>query len=127
MAKVEQFLSCCCQREFHEKKGPGEKNKVFSQKALNKGNMSHSNWRARNVRNTELIILAGSSCVLGQISRPKNSRGEALKSRCSDLHGAVTAQVLVILVREQDGASSAHANGPWNLESGPTAEVMLQD
>ena len=86
-----------------------------------------SNWRARNVRNTELIILAGSSCVLGQISRPKNSRGEALKSRCSDLHGAVTVQVLVIFVREQDGADSPHANGPWNLGSGPTAEVMLQD
>ena len=81
MTKVEEFLSCCCQSEFHEKKGPGEKNKVFSQKALNKGNMSHSNWRARNVRNTELIILAGSYCVLGQISRPKNSRGEALKSQ----------------------------------------------
>ena len=88
--------------------------------------MSHSNWRARNVRNIELIILAGSYCVLGQISRPKNSRGETL-SRCSDLHGAVTVQMLVIFVREQDGAGSPYANGPWNLESGPTAEVMLQD
>ena len=100
MAKAEEFLSCCCLREFHEKKGPGEKNKVFSQKALNRGNTSHNNWRARNVRNTGLIILAGSYCVLGQISRPKYSRGEALKSRFSDLHGAVTAQVLVIFVRE---------------------------
>ena len=126
MTKVEKFLSCCCQRGFHEKKGPGEKNKVFAKKALNKGNMSHSNWRARYVRNTGLIILAGSYCVLGQISRPKYSR-EALKSQCSDLHGAVTAQVLVIFVREQDGAGSSHANGSWNLESGPTVEVMLQD
>ena len=35
------------------------------------GNMSQSNWRARIVRSTGLIILAGSYCVLGQISRPK--------------------------------------------------------
>ena len=89
--------------------------------------MSHSNSRSRNVRNTGLIILAGSYCVLGQLSRPKYSRGEALKSQCSDLHGAVTAQVLVIFVREQDGAGSAHANGTWNPESDLTVEVMLQD
>ena len=124
---MEEFLSCCCQREFHEKIGPGLKNKVFSQKTLNKGNMSHSNWRARNVRNTGLIILAGSYCVLGQISRPKYSRGEALKNRCSDVHGAVTAQVMVTFVGEQDGAGSPHANRTWNLESVPTAEVLLQD
>ena len=88
--------------------------------------MAHSNWRARNVRNTGIIILAGSYCVLGQISRRKYSRGEALKSRCSDLHGAVTAQVLVRFVGEQDGAGSPHANETWNLESSPSAEVMLQ-
>ena len=91
------------------------------------GTMSQSNWRARSVRNTGLIILAGSYCVLGQISRPKYSRGEALKNRCSDVHGAVTAQVMVIFVGEQDGAGSPHSNRTWNLESGPNAEVMLQD
>lgn len=126
MAKVEEFLSCWCQRGFHEKKEPGDKDKLFPQKTLNKGNMSPSSWRARNVRNTGLVILAGSCHVLGQISRPKYSRGKALKSRCSDLHGAVTAQVLVIFVGEQDVAGSPHANGTWNLESGPSAEVILQ-
>ena len=124
--KLKNFLAVAV-RGDSVKKGPGLKNKVFSQKTLNKGNMSHSNWRARNVRNTGLIILAGSYYVLGQISRPKYSRGKALKSRCSDLHGAVTAQVLVIFVGEQDVAGSPHANGTWNLESGPTAEVMLQN
>ena len=126
LTKVEKFLSCCCQRGFHEKKGPGEKNKVFAKKALNKGNMSHSNWRARYVRNTGLIILAGSYCVLGQISRPKYSR-EALKSQCSDLHGAVTAQVLVIFVREQDGAGSPFGISSWELSSHLSAEAMLQE
>ena len=49
---------------------------------------------------------------------------EALKNWCSDLQGEVTAWLLVTFVREQDGAGSPGANS-WELESGPSAEVML--
>ena len=54
-------------------------------------------------------------------------RGEALKSQCSDLQGEVPAQVLVVFVREQDGAGSPCANRSWELESHLTAEVMLHE
>ena len=49
---------------------------------------------------------------------------EALKNWCSDLWGEVTARLLVIFVRGQDGAHSPCANS-WELESGPSTEVML--
>ena len=49
---------------------------------------------------------------------------EALKNWCSDLQGEVTARLLVIFVRGQDGAGSPGANR-WELESGPSAEGML--
>ena len=76
--------------------------------------------------NTGVMILGSSYHVLGQIFDLRTQkRGSTVGAQASKERSLPSCWLYVL--RKQDGAISPCANGSSELESGPPAEVTLQE